>query len=305
LSAGCVKTAECGLTFDVALPPLTEATVSYKFMFSDGYVFGKGGKLPGLCSEDCPSGCSKVGPDTGFSARIMWRDGGDMMSYSYFAGMPADTHCGDNWYWNKVMTSGGWNDIKMYVKTNSPGQANGAQRVELNGQTVYNNNAIKWSEKGMPITKFTFRCFHGGSGPEWASAQDQYVYFDDIKVEGGSCGGGGGSVPVAPTTPAPAEEPAEEPAEAPEDEPQTKTVTIKEEPQTTFVEEQDYMSKQDKADEAEEQQLYDAEVKGRNNNPSPKKSSGKRAGKTRGARPTRGVRRTKDRTRGKRRARSA
>jgi hypothetical protein len=29
---------------------MDEATLSYNFRFSDGYIFGLGGKLPGLCA---------------------------------------------------------------------------------------------------------------------------------------------------------------------------------------------------------------------------------------------------------------
>jgi hypothetical protein len=49
--AGCVGTEQCAATWDVQLPPMEEATLSYKFMFSPGYIFGLGGKLPGLCAH--------------------------------------------------------------------------------------------------------------------------------------------------------------------------------------------------------------------------------------------------------------
>jgi hypothetical protein len=52
LCAGCVGTSECGVTLDARLPRVVdEATLRYKFKFSAGYEWVKGGKLPGLCDE--------------------------------------------------------------------------------------------------------------------------------------------------------------------------------------------------------------------------------------------------------------
>jgi hypothetical protein len=51
MRAGCYGTSTCAATWDVELPPMDEATLSYKFMFSEGYIFGLGGKLPGLCAD--------------------------------------------------------------------------------------------------------------------------------------------------------------------------------------------------------------------------------------------------------------
>jgi hypothetical protein len=41
------------------------------------------GKLPGLCDEDCPSGCVKVTDQSGWSSRVMWRSGTGLESYMY------------------------------------------------------------------------------------------------------------------------------------------------------------------------------------------------------------------------------
>eukprot|EP00892_Ulva_mutabilis_P001975 jgi/Ulvmu1/11779/UM008_0193.1 len=195
---GCYATGMCGSTFDVRLPSkVMEATVSYKVKFDAGYAWGLGGKLPGLCSDDCPSGCTAMNHGTGFSARAMWREGGDLMSYMYYAGMDGSLSCGEDWHWGKTANSGGWMDVEMYVKLNTPGVANGVETVKVNGQTVYNSNSVKYIMDGKHgIEKFTFRSFHGGSSPKWASPQTQYIYFDDMKVQEGNCVGGGGS-PVA------------------------------------------------------------------------------------------------------------
>jgi hypothetical protein len=86
-SAGCVGTAECGLLFTVRLPePLTSATLSYKVKFEANYDFTRGGKLPGLCDEACPTACDAKAADGGWSGRVHWREGGWMTSYMYLPG---------------------------------------------------------------------------------------------------------------------------------------------------------------------------------------------------------------------------
>lgn len=59
--------------------------------------------------------------NTGFSARAMWREGGDLMSYMYYAGMDSSLSCGEDWRWDKTASTGGWMDVEMYVKVNTPG----------------------------------------------------------------------------------------------------------------------------------------------------------------------------------------
>lgn len=216
---GCVGTSGCGATFDVKLPPMDEATLTYRFKHSPGYVYGQGGKLPGMCDMDCPAGCTDVTANSGFNARVMWR-GKNLVSYSYYAGMDPSLSCGEDWPWGVSTTSGGWNTIEMYIKVNTDGQANGVQTIKYNGAQVYSNTNVLWTQTYKPIEKFTFRSFHGGSGAEWASAQDQYIYFDDIKISGGKCSGGGGDVTLPnpdATVPAEAPETVDDGAEDPVD----------------------------------------------------------------------------------------
>lgn len=65
-----------------------------------------------------------------------------------------------------------WADWRQWCA----GQANGMEIVKLNGQTVYSSSTVKYVMDGKHgIEKFTFRSFHGGSSPQWASPQDQYI----------------------------------------------------------------------------------------------------------------------------------
>lgn len=66
---------------------------------------------------------------SGWSARVMWRDDGEMESYMYYPYHERDTKsCGVSWGWERdnrelKVASGEWVDISMYVKVNTPGAA--------------------------------------------------------------------------------------------------------------------------------------------------------------------------------------
>lgn len=46
-----------------------------RMRFGPGFDWVRGGKLPGLCAGQCPTGCDKsISPNEGFSARIMWTE---------------------------------------------------------------------------------------------------------------------------------------------------------------------------------------------------------------------------------------
>ena len=43
------------------------------------------------------------------------------MSYMYYAGMDSSLSCGEDWHWGRKANSGGWMNVEMYVKLNTPG----------------------------------------------------------------------------------------------------------------------------------------------------------------------------------------
>jgi hypothetical protein len=62
--------ARSSLAFFMCLP-LT-MSVTCRVMFPTSFDWVKGGKLPGLCTGKCPTGCANPTPSDGFSCRIMW-----------------------------------------------------------------------------------------------------------------------------------------------------------------------------------------------------------------------------------------
>lgn len=49
----------------------------------------------------------------------MWRERGSLISYMYLPYKKES--CGAGWDWRARVTAGGWNDVSMYMKVNSPG----------------------------------------------------------------------------------------------------------------------------------------------------------------------------------------
>ena len=111
--AGCVGTEECGVLFTVRLPKVVRsATLSYKVKFDADYDWTRGGKLPGLCDEDCPTGCVSKQTDGGWSGRVHFRPDGDLTSYMYLPG--GDETCGRDVFWGVQAQSNKWMTLKIF-----------------------------------------------------------------------------------------------------------------------------------------------------------------------------------------------
>ncbi|MGL5860276.1 MAG: polysaccharide lyase, partial [Phycicoccus sp.] len=90
--AGTAGGYNSGFIFDKFFPAADEATLEYRLRFESGssgdFEWAAGGKLPGLGGTtlgQSPTGCTKDenSIENGFSARLMWREGGDLVAYTY------------------------------------------------------------------------------------------------------------------------------------------------------------------------------------------------------------------------------
>jgi hypothetical protein len=132
-------------------------SLSYRVLFSNGFDFVKGGKMPGLYGG--PRGCSG-GKDAGasacFSTRLMWRPRGEGELYLY---APRDkqakgvckTHpksvCSDDYGMSIGRGSfrwatGRWTEVRQTVRLNTPGKADGRFGLELDGMKVLDVDGV-------------------------------------------------------------------------------------------------------------------------------------------------------------------
>ncbi|KAF8528203.1 hypothetical protein BU17DRAFT_73814 [Hysterangium stoloniferum] len=184
-----------------------EVTSSYSVLFSQGFEFNKGGKLPGLYGGDNPStdtGCSGGRRDkTCFSVRYMWRENGQGELYTYLPQPSMGSQfkgnqqlcnvkplsvCSDDagasvgrGSWS--FTPGKWTVLSQRVKLNDAGVQNGELEVIVNGQTMFNLKglALRDSDKGR-INGYIFQSFFGGHHSDWASPKNQDMFLKDFSI---------------------------------------------------------------------------------------------------------------------------
>lgn len=224
--AGEILGTNTGFSFyDDAPEPADAAWMRYRVRMSDGFQWTRGGKLPGLCGGPgdgsgrvCPVGCSAVGRDDGFSARLMWREGGAVVAYLYYPDKPRSVRCGEDFVWNGRLEPGRWHDVALRVSLNSfaaDGRANadgrveawldGAQALDLGGIVLRRNRAVR-------VSRTYLTTYVGGSSAAlFAPDRDQHALFDDFASGSGrdmhACG-------AAPKPAAPRPPPRRRPAPA-------------------------------------------------------------------------------------------
>ena len=201
---------QSGITARIGFPNGTAAhgaeygalTLEYDFRFTptgnNQFDFSRGGKLPGL-----GSGTTAVGGNhpfytgvPGFTARYMWRSGGNMVVYLYarnYLGGPTGSE-GEQFgediplYWPNGSpvkpTPGTWYNIKQRIYMNKPGEANGGLRVWVNDQEVLRKTDIEYRAawENFKIDNLYLTSFPGGNDPSWAPAHTQFLNIDNIRV---------------------------------------------------------------------------------------------------------------------------
>jgi hypothetical protein len=163
-----------------------ELYCAYRIRFEAAFNFVKGGKIPGLSGGNHPTGCSGVPSGTdGFTARMMWREGGAAVQYVYYPDQ-AQT-CGDDFPWNvggtRAFKRGVWYSLEHRLLLNTGDQPNGTMQAWFDGELALDRKNVRFrSVDSVPIDSFYFSTFFGGSSADWAPPEDEYVDFDDIVV---------------------------------------------------------------------------------------------------------------------------
>ncbi|HSG82104.1 MAG TPA: hypothetical protein VLC48_07635 [Gemmatimonadota bacterium] len=197
--AGGVGTSHSGVTFTWHLRgEYEELELSYRLKFQDDFQFTTSGKLPGLCGANDDWGCwrysggNKPNGDDGFTVRVVWLNGdGTMGTYVYHADQAGEF--GDIFVWHDAqgqplkITRGEWHTIRLRVKLNDPGVANGQAEAWMDGQHVSLATGLLFRDassagRRIKINEVYFNTFHGGRYPSDAPNQTQYAYFDELQL---------------------------------------------------------------------------------------------------------------------------
>lgn len=169
--------------------PCGEVYLSYQVKFPPSFNWRKGGMLPGLW----------IGKRTAFdgdrtmngsSVRIKWRANGGAEAYLYVGeqtrdfkrekGYAANGNLGES-MWRGFLNfhkDGSWNNITLYVKTNTDVNYDGVLTVSLNDR-IFTFGNLRWAltDDTRSINGIMMQTFFGGSDASWSTPVEQQVEF--------------------------------------------------------------------------------------------------------------------------------
>ncbi len=177
-----------GFSFGVRLNPEVSRTISYEVKFEESFDFVKGGKLPGLCGGKNASGGIPANGTNGFSARMMWRKSGRLVSYVYHVNQKSKY--GDDFQWmtsdNKSiqLIPGVWYSIKFTVTVNDLGQSNGVIKGYFDGALAFEKNDLLFRTTDIiSVDRLCFNTFFGGDDPTWAPSKEERLYIRNLRID--------------------------------------------------------------------------------------------------------------------------
>ncbi len=157
--------------------------MSYRLYLEPGWEFVRGGKLPGLAGATgrVPSGGIGATGEDGFSARMMWRDGGRLVVYAYHPDRPSQW--GEDFDTGTTLPIAEWVEITQRVTMNDPGIANGSIEIWIDGRSVLVESGLEWRDStAFAVDRVFFSTFFGGADSSWAPSTTVHAQFDDIRV---------------------------------------------------------------------------------------------------------------------------
>jgi hypothetical protein len=158
---------------NVRLPlrPGKEYILEYKIRFDGNFPFTRGGKIPGLAGGNAPTGCVDV-TAKGFSARMMWREGGSLIGYLY--DQDQNSNCGNNIGTSFNFKAGQWHSIKERVKVNTGNNRDGILQVWADDRMVIDRSNVRYMNDGAAnnVNVILFHSFFGGSTQDWAPSRE-------------------------------------------------------------------------------------------------------------------------------------
>jgi hypothetical protein len=176
-----------GYSFGARLAPSDSKFISYEVKFPAEFDFVRGGKLPGLCGGKNASGGIVATGYNGFSARMMWRKDGRVVSYVYH--VDQKTQYGDDFQWINsrkealFFTKDRWHSIKFRVTLNNFGQKNGSIQGYFDGNLALIKTNLNFrATDAIQIDRLCFNTFFGGDDPTWAPKKDERLWIRNLKI---------------------------------------------------------------------------------------------------------------------------
>ncbi|MEM9191948.1 MAG: polysaccharide lyase [Myxococcota bacterium] len=161
-----------------------EFYVSYRMRFRGGFDWVLGGKIPGFFGGDANTGGNIPNGNDGWSARMMWKSGGDAVQYMYHPDQPGrwgeDFRWDDGGAWRSFPTDV-WITVEHRVVMNTPGRRDGIVQGWYNGELALDRRDVRYRDTDrFAIDGFLFSTFFGGNASRHAANRDEYIDFDDF-----------------------------------------------------------------------------------------------------------------------------
>lgn len=183
--------------------PSKDMTLTYKVFVPDDFDYVKGGKMPGIIWAGGAGGRSWK---RGGSARVMWRRGGTVVGYLYLSttvgsydGTPHNPmmraqdprfndivhHTNgaglDVWRHEDKplrLVRGQWNTIKMRVKLNTKGRADGVLSLRVNkDKKRFKGIQFVRDPDELPLDGLQLSSWYGGGSKDYAPRTEQQLVF--------------------------------------------------------------------------------------------------------------------------------
>lgn len=160
----------------------TEIYLTYKIKFKKGFDFRIGGKLPGMAAIPSGTAGRPPEPDEGFHARMMWREDGDAMMYSYFH-RDYDYQYGEAYGLGHVFDEDIWYDVTQRFVLSNVNTNDGIQEVFIDGilRGSWTGNMMR-EKSGIFINANAWSSFMGGNTPSFAPLVDGEIFFTGIRL---------------------------------------------------------------------------------------------------------------------------
>ena len=164
-----------------------QVRLRYRLRFGDDFDFVRGGKLPGLIGGQGNTGGGVPSGEDGWSARMMWRTAGAVEQYTYHPDQPENY--GDSMPWigaNGIQVRfepGRWHQVEHEIRMNTPGLQDGWIRCRFDGEVVLERTGMRFRDvDDFAIDRLYFSTFFGGSNSDWATSDDEVIWFDDFEI---------------------------------------------------------------------------------------------------------------------------
>lgn len=155
------------------------ACLTYSVFLPEGFVFGNGGRLPGLyggsprATEDEDAGA--------FSSRYMWSAKGEAGVHTHLPGWGEGRPLNNRFHWEPLVR-GEWVELEQEVILNAPDRKDGVLRVWQNGQLVFQSTDLAFRSKPSVLLGGVLAEAVGGEVAPGTKLKNQKIWLSPFEL---------------------------------------------------------------------------------------------------------------------------